>query len=230
VSASPSTLVLSRGDLFDALGRAALGLIFAFDAGVCFNRALALLWAGAVVEGDVRLLSQAVAVLSIGSFALMVACLYAVRLPPIRTAVGIYPRAAAILGGFLMCGLLLFNPRADLPLAASVAASMLVLTGNGFALYILFHLGRSFSILPESRKLVTSGPYQLVRHPLYLAEAVATLGVVIEFLSVWAILLMIAQIALQIVRIHCEEAVLAETFSDYIPYTKRTWRLLPMVY
>jgi protein-S-isoprenylcysteine O-methyltransferase Ste14 len=230
LSANPFTLTSTRGDLIDALSRAALGLVFAFDAGVCFNRALVLLWAGDVAQGDIRLLSQAVAALAIGSFALMVACLYAVRLRPIRAASGIYPRAAAILGGFLMCTLLLFNPRTDLPLAASVASSALVLAGNGFALYILFHLGRSFSILPESRKLVTSGPYQVVRHPLYLAEAVATIGVVIEFLSEWAILLMIAQMALQIVRIHCEEAILAETFSDYITYTKRTWRLLPMIY
>jgi protein-S-isoprenylcysteine O-methyltransferase Ste14 len=83
--------------------------------------------------------------------------------------------------------------RTDLPLAAQAAASALILVGNGFAVYVLTYLGRSFSILPESRRLVTSGPYQVVRHPLYFAEAVATLGVFIEFLSPLALLLFAAQ-------------------------------------
>jgi protein-S-isoprenylcysteine O-methyltransferase Ste14 len=129
-----------------------------------------------------------------------------------------------------MSGLLLLNPRTDLPLAAQIAASVLVLAGNGFAVMILMRLGRSFSILPESRKLVTTGPYKIVRHPLYLAEAVATLGAVINFLSPWALLLVGVQTALQLVRIRYEERVLRQTFPEYAKYAKHTARLIPGVY
>ncbi len=106
----------------------------------------------------------------------------------------------------------------------------MILVGNGFAVYVLTYLGRSFSILPESRRLVTSGPYQVVRHPLYLAEAVATLGVFIEFLSPLALLLLVAQFSMQIVRMHYEENVLRETFLEYNGYARNSWRLIPMVY
>lgn len=220
----------SRDDLIDLGLRATLGLAFAFDAGICLNRALAQFRAADFGQLDARLLSHALAVLAIGLFTLMIACLYALQLRPVRTAPGIRPRAAAILGGFLMCGLLLLNQRTDLPLMAQVAASSLVLAGNGFAIYVLTHLGRSFSILPQSRKLVTSGPYQVVRHPLYLAEAVATVGAVIEFMSTWALILVIVQFSLQLIRINYEEIVLGETFPEYKTYSKQTWRLLPLIY
>ena len=187
--------------------------------GVCVNRI-----------GTVHSLSQALAALAIGLYALTVACLYALRLRPIRRASGAWPSAAALLGGFLMFGLLMLDQRTDLPLAAQAAASILILAGNGSAIYVLAHLGRSFSILPESRKLVTSGPYQVVRHPLYLAEAVATLGVFIEFLSPLALLLFAMQMSMQIIRIHYEENILRQTFPEYEAYSQHSWRLIPMIY
>lgn len=221
---------LSRHDLIDLGIRALLGLTFAFSAGVCFKKAIAQFQNLDLDHLDAHLFSHALSVMAIGLYTLMVACLYALRLKAKSRSAGALPCAAAILGGFLMSGLLLLNPRPDLPLIVQVAACLLVLIGNGFAVYILLHLGRSFSILPESRALVTSGPYQVVRHPLYLAEAVATLGALIAFLSPWALLLVAVQIALQIVRIHFEEKTLSETFPEYKDYAKKTWRLIPGIY
>lgn len=221
---------LSRPDVIDLGIRAALGVTFAFSAGVCFRNALAQFQGLDFDHIDAQLFSHALSVLAIGLYTLMVACLYAVRLRPKNRISGTWPCAAAILGGFLMSALLFLNQRDDLPLAVQILACLLVLIGNGFAVYILLHLGRSFSILPEARKLVTSGPYQVVRHPLYLAEAVATLGALIAFLSPWALLLVVVQIGLQIVRIHFEEKTLSETFPDYKDYAKKTWRLIPGIY
>jgi protein-S-isoprenylcysteine O-methyltransferase Ste14 len=221
---------LGRHQLIDFGIRAALGLTFAFSAGVCFKNAFAQLQDLDWNNPDVHLLSRSLSILAIGLYTLMVACLYALRLRPKNKISGTWPCAAAIMGGFLMSGLLLLSPRSDLPFPVQLAACLLVLVGNGFAVYILTHLGRSFSILPESRKLVTSGPYNLVRHPLYLAEAVATLGALIAFLSPWALLLVATQITLQIVRIHYEEKVLRASFPDYAAYARRTWRLIPGIY
>ncbi len=109
-------------------------------------------------------------------------------------------------------------------------ACLLVIVGNAFTVVVLLRLGRSFSILPESRKLVTGGPYQIVRHPLYLAEAVAMLGTLINFISPLAILIVVLQIILQLVRIHYEERVMKETFPEYALYAKRTARLIPGIY
>lgn len=221
---------MTRQQVIDFSIRAILGLTFAFSAGVCFKNALEQFQSLDLDHLDAQLFSHALSVLAIGLYTLMVACLYALRLRPRNKTSGAWPCAAAILGGFLMSGLLLMNQRQDLPLVVQIAACLLVLVGNAFAVYILLHLGRSFSILPESRMLVTSGPYQIVRHPLYLAEAVATLGALIAFLSPWALLLVAVQIALQIVRIHYEEKTLSETFPEYKEYAKRTWRLIPGIY
>ena len=92
------------------------------------------------------------------------------------------------------------------------------------------YLGRSFSILPEGRELVTGGPYRFIRHPLYLAEAFATIGAMIHFLSPAAVALVAAQFLLQFARMHYEEKVLRETFPDYVKYSRRTARLIPGIY
>jgi len=46
--------------------------------------------------------------------------------------------------------------------------------------YAVLHLGKSFSIMPQARRLVIGGPYRFVRHPLYFAEELAVIGVLIQ--------------------------------------------------
>jgi protein-S-isoprenylcysteine O-methyltransferase Ste14 len=221
---------LMRRDWIDLGIRAALALTFAFAAGVYCHNALAEFSVMDPDHFDAHKFTRGLSIAAVGLYTAMIACLYALRLRAKSTASGFWSSAAAILGSFLMSGLLLLTPRMDLPLGVQLMACLLVLAGNIFAVYILVHLGRSFSILPQSRKLVTSGPYQVVRHPLYLAEAVATLGAMISFLSPWALALVAVQIILQIIRIHYEEKVMHETFSEYKDYAKRTWRLIPGIY
>ena len=91
-------------------------------------------------------------------------------------------------------------------------------------------LGRSISILPEARRLVTRGPYALVRHPLYLGEIVALAGVALQYWSVWALLLWGLVCVFQLQRMKYEERVLSEVFPEYQDYMTRTARLLPGVY
>ncbi|MDR3424596.1 MAG: isoprenylcysteine carboxylmethyltransferase family protein [Alphaproteobacteria bacterium] len=219
-----------RSFWLDLAIRFALGVTFAFSAGVCLHSGISHMKGVDFAHPQPYQLGQAFSVLSIGLYSLMVAGLYAVRLRPISKFAGAIPCAAAILGGFLMSGLLLLSPCESLPLWARILACLLVVIGNAFAVMILLRLGRSFSILPEGRRLVTQGPYAVVRHPLYLAEAVATLGVVINFLSPWALLLVAVQLALQLVRIHYEEKVLTEHFPEYEAYAEKTARLIPGIY
>jgi protein-S-isoprenylcysteine O-methyltransferase Ste14 len=94
----------------------------------------------------------------------------------------------------------------------------------------LVRLGRSFSMMAEARRLVTSGPYRFVRHPLYIAEELAMIGLLIQFFSLSSAFVLAVQIAFQLCRIHNEEAVLAESFPEYAAYQQRTARLLPGIY
>ena len=74
------------------------------------------------------------------------------------------------------------------------------------------------------------GPYALVRHPLYLGEIIAIVGVALQYLSAWALLLLALVCAIQFRRIKNEERVLLQAFPEYADYMAHTARLVPGVY
>ena len=113
---------------------------------------------------------------------------------------------------------------------AEIAATLLTLIGSAASVFVLTQLGRSFSVMAEARRLVTSGVYRFVRHPLYLAEELAVIGIFMQFASVWTALLFAMQIAFQLRRMHNEEAVLSEIFPEYATYKANTARLIPGIY
>jgi protein-S-isoprenylcysteine O-methyltransferase Ste14 len=152
-----------------------------------------------------------------------------VRMQPMAKAHGAEPRISALIGTFLLTVVVLF-PRRELSLTAGCVSTLLVLAGNALAVLVLMRLRGSFSIMAEARELVTSGAYRFVRHPLYLAEEIATIGGVMQFLSAWTMMLLVAQIAFQLRRITNEETLLTEIFPEYSKYRERTARIIPGIY
>lgn len=167
--------------------------------------------------------------LSALAFLMLLAVSVVLRAPPAGKARGLEPRVSALAGTFIVYAFALF-PRRELPLTGEIAATFLTLIGSAASVFVLAQLGRSFSVMAEARRLVTRGVYRFVRHPLYLAEEFATIGIFIQFCSPGTALLLTAQIAFQLRRMHNEERVLAETFPEYAAYRARTARLIPGVY
>ena len=163
------------------------------------------------------------------AFMLLMAVAVVLRTRPSGKASGLEPRLSALLGTFLVYGIAML-PRRDLSLSGEIASTLLTMVGTFGAIVALFRLGRSFSIMAESRQLVTTGAYHFVRHPLYLAEELAIVGVFLQFASTWAMLLLSAQIAFQLRRMHNEEVVLAAHFPEYAAYQRATARLIPGIY
>ncbi len=85
-------------------------------------------------------------------------------------------------------------------------------------------------MLAQARDIVSRGPYRWVRHPLYLGELVASLGIAIAVNSYLALALWIALCGLQAYRAVREEQVLLQTFPAYRAYRSRTAALLPGVF
>lgn len=219
-----------RAILIDIVVRASLAVFFAFSAGVYYRNALVQLHATDMTQLSAASVSQGLSIFAGALYTMMIACLYVLRHRPINKFVGWWPSFAAVFGGFLMFGLIWFKPDMELSTEWRITGCCLIFAGNILAFYILAHLGRSFSILPESRKLVTSGPYKIVRHPLYVAEVISSIGQMILFISFGAVVLVVAQTLLQLVRMHYEEKVLTQHFPEYKSYAKRTARLIPGLY
>lgn len=229
-SVPPKPDPLSPRQVFETIIRYTLGLVFALAAAAYFRSSLSAFQGIDLNNPEAHQIQNALSIFVVGLYTTLIAFVYMIRLRPLSKFPGVFPTLAALSGGFLMTAFLLLDRREDLPSAVYFVAFALVIVGNGLSILVLSQLGRSFSILPESRKLVTSGAYALVRHPLYLAEAIASIGVALLFLSPAALFLLLTQFAWQLVRMHYEEKILKETFPEYAPYAKRVKRIIPGIY
>jgi protein-S-isoprenylcysteine O-methyltransferase Ste14 len=106
----------------------------------------------------------------------------------------------------------------------------LCVLGFGLAITARWHLGRNWG-MPMSRKeepeLVTSGPYALIRHPIYSGLMLAMLGSAMGVNVFWALLLVLVG-AYFIYSARREETVMLQLFpAQYAAYRARTGMLAP---
>ena len=138
--------------------------------------------------------------------------------------------SVALLGTYIMLPVALSGMTSD-GQGVMLIADLLMIVGTGGAALALACLGSCFGIFPEARGLVTRGPYRYIRHPMYLFEFIAFLGVLLPALTALNLVLYLLFAALQITRMTFEERALAATFpGSYPAYFRRTARLIPGVY
>jgi protein-S-isoprenylcysteine O-methyltransferase Ste14 len=98
---------------------------------------------------------------------------------------------------------------------------VLWLAGAVLCLLPLWYLRRSFSLEPEARSLVTTGPYRLARHPIYTVYLLINTGILLRHLTLPLAVVLAIWVALLLVRVRYEEGVLAATFPEYPEYRRR---------
>ena len=118
----------------------------------------------------------------------------------------------------------------------SFGAGVVCLAGGLWAFYRSHSdLGTYWSVtleLRENHRLITQGVYQRIRHPMYLALALYSLGQALVIPN-WVAgpSNLIAFAVLFALRVHAEEQMMSEAFGDeYAAYAARTKRLVPGVW
>lgn len=119
------------------------------------------------------------------------------------------------------------------PIHSGWFAWLVSIVGVGFGIWAIFTMGRHIKISPqlgENVPLRKTGPYQIVRHPMYLALLIFCGSYLIESPSLYAVLLWLSLLLVLACKIHYEEQMLRERFSDYESYCKKTRRIIPLFY
>ncbi len=107
----------------------------------------------------------------------------------------------------------------------AIGATLLTI-GNAIVLWGYAALNRSFSIIPEPRRLKTTGPYRFVRHPVYFGQFFSLAGFWLFFAQlhvVWIVFYCVC-VAMQLYRSKLEDRILADAFGDECrEWQKRTF-------
>jgi protein-S-isoprenylcysteine O-methyltransferase Ste14 len=105
--------------------------------------------------------------------------------------------------------------------------------GLGFAIWARLHIGRNWGT-PMSQKddpeLVTSGPYRLVRHPIYSGILLAGVGTAVALNWLWLSAVVLAGIYF-VYSALAEERYLVEQFPEtYHAYKQSSKMLIPFIF
>jgi protein-S-isoprenylcysteine O-methyltransferase Ste14 len=142
-----------------------------------------------------------------------------------------FKSTAFVLIQFISLGLIFLTG----PLIARNTFLLLIeLLGLGLGVWavLAMRIGH-FNVTPDPlkwSKLVDRGPYELIRHPMYLALLLTTLPLVIDFFTITrAIVWLILLIGL-VLKLTYEEGLLVDQLDGYQEYRAASWKLIPFLY
>jgi protein-S-isoprenylcysteine O-methyltransferase Ste14 len=120
-----------------------------------------------------------------------------------------------------------------MPLYATLAGNALVVLG-WYCIFFVFR-EKSFTSatieLAADQKVISTGPYALVRHPMYAAALLMLFGMPLALGSWWGVLIVVAIVPALIWRLLDEERFLARNLPGYVEYQGRVhYHLLPLLW
>jgi protein-S-isoprenylcysteine O-methyltransferase Ste14 len=102
------------------------------------------------------------------------------------------------------------------------------------AVWARWHLGRNWSAevrIAVDHELVRTGPYRLLRHPIYTAMLGMFLGTAIASSQFHALLGLAILVVAYLRKTRLEDQILAQAFgADYNAYRRHTWALVPLLF
>jgi len=121
----------------------------------------------------------------------------------------------------------------DVPVAAVLAADALVFLGY-VLVFLVFRENTYASRVVEveqGQKVISTGPYALVRHPMYLGTGIMFLATPLALGSYWALPVFLMLPGVLVYRIRNEEEVLLRELTGYQEYMQKVrYRLIPFIW
>ena len=137
------------------------------------------------------------------------------------------------LGGFIIAGLDFRFSWLVLPRWIIIAASLTFLFSYGLYAEVMrenAYLSRTVKVM-ENQKVVDTGLYGIVRHPMYLATILMFLSIPLILGSLFAFLVFLIYPVIIAIRIKNEEKVLLEELAGYEEYKKKVkYRIIPYIW
>jgi len=141
--------------------------------------------------------------------------------------------AAAFIGTFLLPSLDHRFSWSRVPLAIVILGDVLVTLGF-FAIFLVFKentYGAGTVEVAAGQKVISTGPYARVRHPMYCGALIMLFGTPLALGSWWGLLMFIAMTIVIVWRLREEEKFLLGNLSGYSEYREKVrYRLLPLVW
>ncbi len=120
-----------------------------------------------------------------------------------------------------------------IPVAVAIAGNLLMLLGwlGIFRVFQENSFTSSTIELAADQRVISTGPYAIIRHPMYTAALLMLLGIPISLGSWWGVLVLVALLPAMIWRLLDEERFLGRNLPGYVAYQDRVrYRLLPGVW
>lgn len=121
----------------------------------------------------------------------------------------------------------------SVPTAISLAGDVMVAVGLGMAMLVVIQNGYAASTITveSGQKLVSTGLYALVRHPMYTGNIIMMLGTPLALGSYWGLVFVIPLLLGLAVRIGDEEELLNQELDGYRDYAQKVhYRLVPYLW
>ena len=135
--------------------------------------------------------------------------------------------------GFVVAGLDFRFGWSHIPLWIIGIASVIFLISYGFYAEVMrenVYLSRTIEV-QENQKVVSTGLYSIVRHPMYSATIWLFLSIPLILGSWWSLLCFLPYVQIIMLRIKNEEEVLEKGLEGYTEYKKRVkYRILPLIW
>lgn len=108
--------------------------------------------------------------------------------------------------------------------AVRIAGAILAVIAYAFAAAARIQLGKSFSVRPQAKELVTHGLYSRFRNPMYVFVDLMLFGLILALHLHWLFVIFPVFVLFQARQARREAKVLQEKFGQaYLDYRKQTW-------